>query len=71
MIVYANGKVKGTDVDGNTSDITAQGPEDDELKVSDNQSRDYLHSIIKELRILNLHMSMITDQHIVRDDVEV
>jgi len=71
MIVYANGKVKGTDDHGDTQDITAEGPESDELKVSDNESRDYLHSIIKELRILNLHMSMMTDQNITRQDVEV
>jgi hypothetical protein len=71
MIVYANGRVRATDDDGDTQDITAQGPESDELKVSDNESRDYLHSIIKELKILNLHMSMLTDQHIGRHDVEV
>jgi hypothetical protein len=71
MIVYASGKVLGTDGDGDTQEITAQGPESDELKVSDNEARDYLHSIIKELRILNLHMSLMTDQHINRQDVEV
>jgi hypothetical protein len=71
MIVYANGKVKGTDIDGNTADITAQGPENDELKVSDNESRDYLQRIIKELKILNLHMSLMTDENIRVHDVEV
>ena len=71
MIVYANGKVKGTDDLCDTQDITAHGPDSDELKVSDNESRDSLHSIIKELRILNLHMSMLTDEYITRQDVEV
>jgi len=71
MIVYANGKVKGTDYAGDTQDITAHGPQSDELKVSDMESRDYLHSIIKELRILNLHMSQLTDLNISRQDVEV
>ena len=71
MIVYANGRVRATDDLGDTQDITAQGPDSDELKVSDDESRDYLHSVVKELRILNLHMSKLTDMNITRQDVEV
>jgi hypothetical protein len=71
MIIYANGKVLATDSDGNTQEVAVIGPYSDELKVGDDESRDYLHSIIKELRILNLHMSMMTDQNIRRQDVEV
>jgi len=71
MIVYANGKVLGTDSNGNTQEISVQGPKLDELKVSDNESRDSLNNIIKELKILNIHLSILTDMNITRQDVEV
>ena len=71
MIVYANGKVLGTDSEGNTSEIAAQGINGDELKISDNESRDYLRSILSELKIMNLHMSFLNDTSLSRDGIEV
>ena len=71
MIVYANGKVLGTDSNGNTSEIAAQGINGDELKVSDNESRDTFRSILAELKIMNLQMAVLTDTTILRDDIEV
>lgn len=71
MIVYANGRVIGTDLDGDAQFISVIGEEQDTLKVADDESRDSLNNIIKELKILNLHMSFITDNTIKRSDVEV
>jgi hypothetical protein len=70
MIIYANGKVLGTDTAGDTQPITAQGPEVDELKVSDMETRTHLNNIIKELKILNLHMAILNDTNISRSDVK-
>lgn len=71
MIVYANGKVLGTDQNGNTSEIAAQGINSDQLKISDFESQDYMRTMIAELKILNFHMSLLTDTTITRDDIEV
>ena len=71
MIIYANGRLTATDLDGNTQPISVIGAEQDTLKVADDESRDLLYSVIKELKILNLHMSFITDNVIDREDVEV
>jgi hypothetical protein len=71
MIVYANGRLTATDLDGNTQPIAVIGVEQDTLKAADDNSRDLLYNIIKELKILNLHMSIITDNTIDREDVEV
>ena len=69
MIVYANGKVLGTDHLGDTQPITAQGADSDELKMSDFESRDHLLSIITELKILNFHMSMLTETTVKEEDI--
>ena len=67
MIVYANGKVLGTDEDGNTQEIGTQG---DELKITDNESRDYLQAILAEMRVMNFHLALMSDVSISTDDVE-
>lgn len=71
MIVYANGRLTATDLHGNTQPISVIGAEQDTLKVADDESRDLLYNVIKELKILNLHMSIITDNTIDREEVEV
>ena len=69
MIVYANGKVLGTDQDGNTQPIAAQGVDSDELKMSDFESRDYLQAMVKQLKILNFHMMLLTETAVKEEDV--
>jgi hypothetical protein len=71
MIVYANGRVIGTDIDGNAQFVSIIGVEQDTLKAADDESRTLLSAIIKELKITNLHLSLITDNVIKREDVEV
>ena len=71
MIVYANGRVIGTDIDGNAQFVSIIGAEQDTLKAADDESRTLLAAIIKELKITNLHLSLITDNVIERIDVEV
>ena len=71
MIVYSNARVIGTDVDGNAQFVSVIGPEQDTLKAADDESRDLLYDVIKELKILNLHMAFITDNALGREDVEV
>jgi hypothetical protein len=71
MIVYANGRVIGTDIDGNAQFVSVIGAEQDTLKVADDGSRTLLTAIIKELKIMNIHFSLMTDNVIKREDVEV
>jgi hypothetical protein len=67
MIVYANGKVLGTDQLGNTVEIGTQG---DELKITDNESRDYFQAILLEMRVMNFHLAYLSGVTISTDDVE-
>ena len=71
MIVYANGRVIGTDIDGNAQFVSIIGAEQDTLKAADDESRTLLAAIIKEIKITNLHLSLMTDNVIKREDVEV
>jgi hypothetical protein len=71
MIVYANGRVIGTDIDGNAQFVSIIGAEQDTLKIGDDESRTLLAAIIKELKIMNLHLSLMTDNVIERTDVGV
>ena len=71
MIVYANGKLIATDSEGNTQPIAAVGEKQDTLKIADDEVRELLCNIITELKILNIYMSDITDNHIEENDVEV
>ncbi len=71
MIVYASPRAQGTDDDGNTQPISVVGPSQNELRVSDLEGRDYLQEIVKELKIMNIHLSMVTDVSIDREELEV
>jgi hypothetical protein len=71
MIVYANGRVIATDTDGDTQPVGVVGAQQDTLKVADDESRDLLFNVIQELRILNMHMTDMTDNVISKEDVEV
>jgi len=70
MIVYANGKVIATDTEGNTQDIGVVGVEQDELKVADHEQENLLSKILKELKINNFHMAILTDTYIRNSDME-
>ena len=71
MIVYANGRVIATDIDGNTQPVGVIGAEQDTLKVADDEVRTLLYTMIKEFKILNMHMTDMTDNVIEKEDVEV
>jgi len=71
MIIYANGTLKATDVNGNTQNIGVVGPQQDELKTSDLNQQDILENIVKELKMMNLHLALMTDVDIDRETVEV
>lgn len=70
MIVYANGKVIATDTEGNTQDIGITGTEQDELKVADHDQENLLSKILRELKINNFHMSLLTDNYVKNSDME-
>ena len=70
MIIYANGKVLGTDPAGNTSEVGVTGPTGDELKVSNVDSQELLSSIRKELKKINIHLSLMTDVIINNADID-
>lgn len=40
------------------------------LQITDNEAQNYLNDILKELKIMNLHLAIITGTHITRQDVE-
>lgn len=69
MIVFAGSRLKATDNDGNTQSLGVIGPEQDELKVADDINRELLYNIIKELKIMNYHMSLMTDSIISERDI--
>lgn len=72
MIVYSGSRLKATDIDGNTQSlsIVAAGEAKDQLKVADEETRDLLHNILKELRIMNIHLSIATDINIDKSVVD-
>lgn len=70
MIVFAGSRLKGTDADGNTQNVSVVGAQSDTLKVSDLYTSTLLHDILKELRLLNLHIGNITELNIGTEDME-
>lgn len=70
MIVFAGSRLKGTDSEGNTQSIRVVGAESDTLKVADFSTNTLLHNILKELRLLNLHMENITELRLGKEDME-
>jgi len=71
MIIYANGKVLATDTEGNTQTIGVVGAKQNELKTSDHEQENLLAKILKELKKNNIYMSLLTDETIKNNDVEV
>ena len=69
MIIYANGKVTATDTEGNTQPIGVVGVEQDEIKVSDHEQENLLSKILKQLKINNFHLSILTDTFIRNSDI--
>ena len=70
MIVYANGKMLATDINGNVQSIGVVGVEQNEIKVSDHEQENLLSKILKELKKNNLYMALLTDSHIENSDME-
>lgn len=70
MIVFAGSRLKGTDPDGNTQSVGVLDAEQNSLRVGDDESRTLLNAILKELKILNLHMAFVTDNFIEKEDVD-
>ena len=70
MIVFSGSRLKATDVNGNTQNISIVGAESDTLKIGDFDSAFLLSKILKELRIMNLYLSHMTDIAIERSDIE-
>ena len=69
MIIYSNGKVIATDTEGNTQNIGVVGAEQNEIKVADHEQENLLSKILKELKINNFHMSILTDTDIKNSDI--
>lgn len=61
-------QVKVEDSDGNS--LTARGTTNREQMVWDEESIGLLGQILKELKIMNLHLSLITDETIDKTEVE-
>lgn len=64
MIVYASPVTQGVDIDGNTEKVSVVGAEKNELRVSDIDQADYLYEILVQLRIMNIHLSSLSDMQI-------
>jgi len=69
MIVYASPRTQGIDSEGNTQPVGVVGADQDELKIADLEARDWLQDIIKELRIMNVQISAMTDIEIDKKDI--
>ena len=70
-ITNTTGKVKLVDGDGNVYDLDVKLTEGGQeyFKVSDEKSSQLLTDILKELKKLNLHMSLMTDVNITNQEV--
>ena len=69
MIVYSGSRLKATDTNGDTQNVSVQGAEQDELKVSDHNLENLLVNILKELRKNNMYMTIISDMYIKNSDL--
>lgn len=69
MIVYSGSRLKATDNDGNTQPIGVIDTTQDTLKVGDDINRELLYNIVKELKIMNYHMSLMTDSIVTEREV--
>lgn len=60
MIIYSRTAL-AQDVYGNLTRLTTSGPEQDEVKVADQNANENLNEVVKQLRILNFQMATITE----------
>jgi hypothetical protein len=66
--VTADGELKVID---KLEDTTSTAGGQKQVFVQDDESRDLLNSILKQLKITNMHLSIITDNTFKTSDVEV
>lgn len=69
MIVFAGSRLKATDNDSNTQSLKVIDTTQDTLKTGDDINRELLYNIVRELKIMNYHMSLMTDSIITERDV--
>jgi hypothetical protein len=69
MIVFSNGRIIGTKDNGDSIQIRGLGEYQNSLSTTDETIARYLVSILKELRIQNIHLQSITDQKINDGDI--
>ena len=60
MIIYSRTAL-AQDVNGNLTKLKTTGPERDSVKTYDENSIELLKSIENQMKILNFHMSVITE----------
>ena len=58
------------DENGDVQTFKLVGLEDDELKINSDDVIYTLGKVIKELKIMNIHLALITDSNIDREDVQ-
>lgn len=63
MIIYSRTAL-AQDVDGNLTRLTTVGPNQDSVKTYDQNSQQYLESILEQLRIMNFHLGLLTDNQV-------
>ena len=63
--------IQATDENGNHIPISAIGPDNDEMKIINIAQEDLLVNVIQELKIMNMHLSLITSMTINKEEVEV
>lgn len=63
MIIYSRTSL-AQDSDGNLTRLTTVGPTQDELKVNDQITSQYMEAIYEQLKILNFQISTITENQI-------
>ena len=63
MIIYSRTALAQTS-DGELVKLTTVGPEQDELKINDQDSNELLRNIYNQIRVLNFQMATITENHL-------
>lgn len=63
MIIYSRTKIAQTS-DGDLTDLKTVGPEQDEVKTSDQVNNQYLEMIYEQLKILNFQIGTITENQL-------
>jgi transcriptional regulator of NAD metabolism len=60
MIIYSRTAL-AEDTSGNLTRLKTIGPEQDSLKTNDQNSQQYLMSILEQLKIMNFYLSTLVD----------